>query len=192
MDISDFETELDYDWLLKLRVAVARCGEMDLARWWNTNKQLGPSGSSVLKRGFPRTHHFAQARSVMAVASHRCEELLSLSDAITLWRLPETLEDRFESLWETWLDHHAEWRSYFEAVAAIRTSDVIAVLTELGLVTSNDIKALRAIKVAPDGRKLNVGKSFIGERRQIALLALGFSVGRVSDPVIPFVRASAA
>lgn len=192
MDISDFETELDYDWLLKLRVAVARCGEMDLARWWNTNKQLGPSGSSVLKRGFPRTHHFAQARSVMAVASHRCEELLSLSDAITLWRLPEALEDRFESLWETWLDHHAEWRSYFEAVAAIRTSDVIAVLTELGLVTSNDIKALRAIKVAPDGRKLNVGKSFIGERRQIALLALGFSVGRVSDPVIPFVRASAA
>src|SRR5690606_3092885 len=113
MTVPDQETELDYDWLLKLRVAVARCGEMDLARWWNTNKQLGPSGSSVLKRGFPRTHHFAQAHSVMAVASHRCEELLSLSDAITLWRLPEALEDRFESLWETWLDRHAEWRSYF-------------------------------------------------------------------------------
>lgn len=126
MTVPDQKTELDYDWLFKLRVAVARCGEMDLARWWNTNKQLGPSGSSVLERGFPRTHHFAQARSVMTVASHRCEQLLSQSDAITLWRLPENLEDRFESLWETWLDRHADWRSYFKAVAAIRTGDVIA------------------------------------------------------------------
>ncbi|SDO86914.1 hypothetical protein SAMN04488061_1866 [Filomicrobium insigne] len=192
MTVPDQETELDYDWLLKLRVAVARCGEMDLAGWWNTSKQLGPSGSSVLKRGFPRTHHFAQARSVMAVASHRCEQLLSHNDAVTLWRLPEALEDHFESLWETWLERHAIWGSYFEAIAAIRTGDVIAAATDLGLVTSDDINALRALKAAPNGRGLNVGDSFTGQRRQIALLALGFSVGRANDPVVPFVQASAA
>jgi hypothetical protein len=192
MTVPQDEKDLDFEWLLKLRVAVARCGEMDLARWWNTSKQLGPSGASVLKRGFPRTHYFAQARSVMAVASQRCDQLLAQTDAVTLWRLPEALEDRFESLWETWLDRHADWRSYFEAVAAIRTGDVIAAATDLGLVTSNDLKALRTLKAAPDGRKLNVGKSFTGEHRQIALLALGFAVGRVGDPVIPFVRASAA
>jgi hypothetical protein len=192
MTIPDQQIEPAYDWLLKLRVAVARCGEMDLSRWWNTKKQLGASGSSVLKRGFPRTHHFAQARSVIAVASHRCEQLLSQNDAITLWCLPEALEDRFESLWETWLARHTDWRSYFDAVAAIRTGDVIAAATDLGLVTSDDIKALRALKAAPDGRGLKVGKSFTGERRQIALLALGFSVGRASEPVVPYVRASAA
>lgn len=41
MTVSDDETELDYEWLLKLRVAVARCGEMDLARWWNAGRRLG-------------------------------------------------------------------------------------------------------------------------------------------------------
>jgi hypothetical protein len=29
-------TEIDYDRLLQLRLAVARFGEMDIARWWNT------------------------------------------------------------------------------------------------------------------------------------------------------------
>src|SRR5271165_2434838 len=37
MTLLDQDTELDYDWLLKVRVAVARCGEMDLARWWTSN-----------------------------------------------------------------------------------------------------------------------------------------------------------
>ncbi len=192
MTVPDQETELDYEWLLKLRVAVARCGEMDLARWWNTSKQLGPSGASVLKRGFPRTHHFAQARSVMAVASDRCDQLLAQTDAITLWRLPEALEERFDSHWETWLDSHAEWRIFFEAVAAISSGDVIAATADLGLVTSDEVKALRALRAASDGRGLIVGRAFTGKRPQIALLALGFSVGSANDPVVPFLRASAA
>lgn len=192
MSDPDQETELDYEWLLKLRVAVARCGEMDLARWWNTTKQLGPPGASVLERGFPRTHNFAQARSTMAVASHRCDELLSQSDVITLWRLPETLEDRFESHWDTWLDRHANWRSYFESVAAVSSSDIIAILTDLGLITSDEVNEFRALRAAPDGRGLNVGKSFNGQRRQITHLALGFSVGRANDLIVPFVRANAA
>lgn len=188
----DQQTEVDCEWLLKLRVAVARCGEMDLSRWWNTSKQLGPSGASVLQRGFPRTHQFAQARSVIAIASHRCEQLLSQTDAITLWRLPEAVEDRFESHWETWLDRHADWRPFFEAVAAIRNGDIVAATTELGLVTSDEVKALQAIQAEPQGRGLIIGKTFTGQRRQIALLALGFSVGRANDPVIPFVRSVAA
>jgi hypothetical protein len=36
------ETKIDLDWLLRVRVAVARCGEMDAQRWWNTEGQLGP------------------------------------------------------------------------------------------------------------------------------------------------------
>ncbi len=192
MTVADPETEIDYAWLLKLRVAVARCGEMDLARWWNTGKQLGPSGASVLKRGFPRTHHFAQARSVMAVAAHRCDQLLARTDAVTLWRLPEALEDRFDSLWETWLDRHAAWRSYFEAVAALRSGDIIDATTSLGLITNDEIKAFRALRTAPDGRGLMIGKAFTGQRPQIALLALGFSAGSANDPVVPFVRTSTA
>ena len=50
-------------------------GEMDAARWWNTKGQLGQLGASVLRRGFPRTFRFAQARSVFAVAAQRCAEI---------------------------------------------------------------------------------------------------------------------
>jgi hypothetical protein len=53
---------MDLERLLKLRVAIARFGEMDLAKWWNTKGQLGRMGSMALRRGFPRTHRFAQAR----------------------------------------------------------------------------------------------------------------------------------
>ncbi len=55
--------------ILKLRVVVGRFGEMDLAGWWNTRGQLGPLGAPVLRRGFPRTHCFAQARSVFVRCS---------------------------------------------------------------------------------------------------------------------------
>jgi hypothetical protein len=190
--MSHDEKKLDFEWLLKLRVAVARCGEMDLARWWNATKQLAPAGASVLKRGFPRTHHFAQARSVIAIASHRCDQLLLQSDAVTLWRLPETVEDRFEAHWDACLDSYADWHTFFNTVAAIREADVIAAMTGLDLVTTDEVKAFRALRAAPEGRGLSVGKSFVDQRRHIALLALGFAAGKAGEPIVPFMRASPA
>ena len=50
---------VDLNRLFKLRLIVARHGEMDGARWWNTNGILGPKGSLLMSRGFPKTHHFA-------------------------------------------------------------------------------------------------------------------------------------
>ena len=64
---------IDLDHLLKLRLVVARFGEMDGARWWNTKGQLGRLGAAALRHGFPRTHRFAQARAVFAVAALREE-----------------------------------------------------------------------------------------------------------------------
>ncbi len=78
---------IDLDRLLKLRLVVARFGEMDLAKWWNTKGELGRLGAAALRCGFPRTHHFAQARSVFAVAAHRCAEVFEPSGCVTLWRL---------------------------------------------------------------------------------------------------------
>ena len=89
---------IDLAQLFKLRLVVARVGEGDLASWWNTRGQLGPMGASVLRRGFPRTYRFAQARSVFAVAAHRCDELYDPPNAVTLWQLPAEFEDDFD--WE--------------------------------------------------------------------------------------------
>ena len=88
---------IDLDRLLKLRLIVARFGEMDLAKWWNTKGQLGRLGAAALRRGFPRTHHFAQARSVFAVAAHRCSEVFDPPGCVTLWRLPEAVEEEFDA-----------------------------------------------------------------------------------------------
>lgn len=94
----------DLDRLLKLRLVVARFGEMDGARWWNTKGQLGRFGAAALRRGFPRTHRFAQARAVFAVAAHRCAEVFDPPGGVTLWRMPEGgvrihwLAERFQEI----------------------------------------------------------------------------------------------
>src|SRR5262245_22699778 len=118
-------TSVDFDRLLKLRLVVARFGEMDLAKWWNTRGQLGRLGASALRRGFPRTHYFAQARSVFAVAAHRCCEIFDPPDCVTLWRLPEAIEDGFDAQWERWLDHAGEWQSIFQELEALDGKDLL-------------------------------------------------------------------
>src|SRR5438309_1999756 len=95
---------LDYDRLLKLRVVIARIGEMDNARWWNTNGQLGDLGVVALKRNFPRSYRFAAAKSVFAVARARCNDVFNPPKSVTLWNLPASLEDEFDARWDSWID----------------------------------------------------------------------------------------
>src|SRR3989442_6269587 len=92
----DERANLDLDRLLKLRLVVGRFGEMDLAKWWNTKGQLGPLRTAALRRGFPRTHYFAHARSVLALAAHRCSERFEAPRCATLWRLPAVIEEQFD------------------------------------------------------------------------------------------------
>ena len=44
-------SSVDLDRLVRLRVIVARVGEMDLAQWWNTKGQLGPLGAQKAQEG---------------------------------------------------------------------------------------------------------------------------------------------
>jgi hypothetical protein len=179
---------IDLDRLLKLRVVVARCGEMDLARWWNTDRQLGTTGESVLRRGFPRTHHFAQARSVIFVAAHRCAQVFDPPDSVTLWWLTEDVEDAFDAKWEGWLENAASWRPFFENVASITSPDLVAALRHLGLVTQDEVAALQESKLTADGRAVAVLGLFPTDKRVLAQLALGFSIAPQGSLVIPYAR----
>src|SRR4051794_19729821 len=71
-------------------------------------------------RGLPRTHHFAQARSVFAVARKRCDEVFSPPASATIWRLPEAIEDTIEARWEGWLDDASAWKPFFEKIAEVK------------------------------------------------------------------------
>ncbi|MCK8602713.1 BrxE family protein [Desulfoferrobacter suflitae] len=95
---------IDFTRLFKLHLTVARYGEMDVAKWWNTRGILGRYGTIAISRGFPRTHRFARARIAFAVARSRCEEVFNPPGCMTLWSLPAPVEDQFESQWQDWLD----------------------------------------------------------------------------------------
>ncbi len=179
---------VDLDRLLKLRLVVARIGEMDNARWWNTNGQLGPLGAAALRRGLPRTHHFAQARSVFAVAAHRCADLFDPPASMTLWKLPAELEDEFDAQWERWLDDAEAWQTVFQQVEQLQGTDLIDPLRGMGLLSASDLESFARLKRAAEGRAVPVPGTHRPADAVLTLLALGFARGAPGAPAIPYAR----
>src|SRR4051794_12303605 len=120
--------DLDLDRLCRLRLVVARHGEMDRAGWWNTRGMLGHLGAVALKRGLPRTHRFAQARVVFEVARSRCREIYDPPGAVTLWELPADVEDEFQERWHGWLADADTWAPIFDRLTSGQAPDLLAAL----------------------------------------------------------------
>jgi len=179
---------VDLDQLMRLRVVVARFGEMDLAKWWNTRGQLGKNGTVALRRGFPRTHRFAQARSVFAVAAHRCREVFDVPGTVTLWHLTDSIEEEFDAKWEQWLDHAAEWTPFFDRVASAPPADLPKVLRSFDLVTEGDLQNLAKLRLSSAGRAVPLPGMFGESDSDVALLALGFARGEVGSVAVPYLR----
>jgi hypothetical protein len=182
-----YELGYDLDWLLKLRLVVARCGEMDCARWWNTDGQLGPRGASVLRRGFPRTHFFAQARSVFAAAEARCAELFNLPGSRSLWWLGEEVEEAFDLQWEVWLDEAEDWRPFFTQLAQTSAADPQIALSDLGLINEAQLAELAQLTPDASGHSVDVGATFDIGAATPASLAGAFSKGAPGKLVVPYV-----
>lgn len=179
---------IDLDRLLKLRLVVARFGEMDNAKWWNTKGQLGRLGTAALRRGFPRTHHFAQARSVFAVAAHRCAEVFEPPGCVTLWRLPEAIEEEFDTRWEHWLDHAAEWQPFFQKLEGLQGSDLVAALRGFEAITDADSEGLSRLRRSAEGRAVPLPGVFSATDADVTLLALGFARADVGALAVPYAR----
>ncbi len=179
---------LNFDRLLKLRLIVARFGEMDLAKWWNTRGQLGRLGTAAIRRGFPRTHYFAQARSVFAVAAHRCDEIFDPPDSVTLWRLPEAIEEEFEAKWEHWLDQANEWQPFFHRLENLQENDLKSTLHSFDVVTDREIEMSSRLRRSAEGRAVPLSEPFSGTDQDIALLALGFARGETGSLAVPYAK----
>jgi hypothetical protein len=181
-------TLFDVDRLLKLRLVVARFGEMDLAKWWNTKGQLARFGAVALQRGFPRTHRFAQARSVFAVAAHRCAEVFDPPRCVTLWRLPEAIEEEFDARWERWLDTAIEWTPFFEKIEGIHSTDLTSILRSVDLVADSEVDACAKLRRSAEGRAVALPGVFSASNVDVALLALGFARGEQGALAVPYMR----
>jgi hypothetical protein len=186
------QATLNFNRLLKLRLIVARFGEMDLAKWWNTRGQLGRLGTAAVRRGFPRTHYFAQARSVFAVAAHRCREIFDPPGGVTLWRLPETIEEEFDSKWEHWLDQASEWQPFFHRLEDLQENDLKIALRAFDAVTDHELEISARLRRSATGNAVPLFAPFAGTDEDVALLALGFARGETGSLVVPYARRGTA
>jgi hypothetical protein len=141
-----------------------------------------------LRRGFPRTHRFAAARSVFEVAARRCEQLFKPPGCVTLWRLPEVVEDEFDARWEHWLDHHNDWEGFFAQVAAVAEPDILRALDAFDLLLPGDLDRLGRLKRSAEGKAVQLPGLFDGGNDDVTLLALGFARGQVGAPAVPYMR----
>jgi hypothetical protein len=179
---------IDLEKLLRLRLVVARFGELDNARWWNTKGQLGTLGASVLRRGFPRTHYFAQARSVFAVAAQRCDEIFNPPGCVTLWKLPESIEEEFDSRWEQWLDRANDWAPFFERIETLSSKDLVENLHGLELVDDTDLDAYTRLRRSAEGRAVPLPSVYDDTDATVALLAIGFARGESGALAVPYAK----
>lgn len=182
---------IDLDKLLKLRIAVARYGELDAAGWWNTRGQLGKLGASVLRRGFPRTYRFAEARSVFAVAGHRCEEVFHPPGSVTLWHLPAALEEEFDARWESWLDNATDWEPFFANVEMAPTVPLADWLRNLCLLSQAASDTVAKLKRTAEGRAVALSPRPEVSDVLIEVLAAAFSKGEPGALAVPYVSLAA-
>jgi hypothetical protein len=124
----------DLDLLLKLRLTVARFGEMDSAGKWNTQGVLGRGGRAVISRGFPKTHWFAQVRIAFPVATARCTAVFAPPGCLTLWNLPAEAEDAFARQWPRWCQNVEAWTPSFHDLSARNSGDLVQHLRQLDVI----------------------------------------------------------
>lgn len=172
-----------------LIAALCRYGEMDWAKWWNTSGLLGRAGGVAVSRGLPKSHPFARARAVFAVARSRCREVYSPSESITLWELPPEIELAFEDRWSHWLDTEGQSSDLFTAIQQpLPSHDLLSMLQALGCVDNNDVDAAKQLKRAADQRAVPIGGVNEVNDSVVALLAAGFHRGEVGSLAVPYAR----
>jgi hypothetical protein len=174
--------------LLKLRLAVARFGEMDCAKWWNTKGMLSRLGESAVGRGLPKTHLFARARAVFAVAGQRCDEIFNPPDSYTLWRLPAETEDELEDTWARCLEQPTEWANFLEQLNNSSNADLLEMLSSLELISSQVAKQVNRLRRSDDARSVPLPPAKQVDDSLAALLAAGFSRGEIGKLAVPYVR----
>lgn len=122
------------------------------------------------------------------VAANRCGEVFNPPNSVTLWRLPEDVEEAFDARWESWLDDAEAWKSFFQAVEALKSFAVPDALKSLSLIDDADLQSVGNLRADVGGKGVKVGGAFELGRKSLVLLALGFAKSGQKDLVVPYLR----
>ncbi|MCA9173119.1 MAG: BrxE family protein [Planctomycetales bacterium] len=180
--------DIDVKRIAALRMAVARQGEMDRSKWWNTKGLLSRVGELAISRGFPKSHVFARARAAFAVASSRSEEVFNPPDSYTLWRLPVEIEDQIEDAWSGWLESPDEWKDLLERIDAAGSNDLVAVLTTLELVSERTVNRTKGLRRADDLKSVPLKMNGESVIEAIEVLAVAHGSSEPGKLAVPFIR----
>jgi len=129
---------------------------------------------------------------VFAVAARRCDEVFNPPGCVTLWHLPDYLEEEFDGRWETWLDKASEWTPFFEKLEATEAKDLVLNLRNLVGVSEAEVEALGRLRRSAEGRAVPLPGFFTGTDNDLALLALGFAKGEPGVLAVPYARKDGA
>lgn len=179
---------IDATLLMKLRLVVARHGEMDGAGWWNTRGVLSRIGKAGLSRGFPTTHYFAQARIAFAVAGARCKEVFSPPACFTLWNLPPSIEEIVESQWQLWCRSTSDWEPFFAQLTEVNSGELLDRLVGLQLVDQTVRTTVLSLHVSAQGKAVQVPSIGYPDANSIRLLASSFARGSKGQLTVPYMR----
>jgi len=179
---------IDIEHLIKLRLAVARFGEMDGAGWWNTQGVLGKGGRSVFTRGFPATHWFVQARVVCSVAAARCAAVFAPPACLTLWQLPAEIEDAVSRQWVVWNQNPESWAGFFENLAPRNSGELDRHLRDLDLIDDATLQALVPLRRSAEGKAVALPGTGRPELPTLKLLAAAFSKGEKQNLAVPYIK----
>jgi hypothetical protein len=91
---------------------------------------------------------------------------------VTLWKLPDAIEEEFDARWEFWLDQASEWNSFFDRVAALGSTDLVKLLRNLELASDAELDAYGRVRRSAEGRAFPLPAVFGGTDSDISLLAL--------------------
>jgi hypothetical protein len=81
------------NWLLNVRLLIARAGEEDSLAWWQSNA-LSQDGQYILSRIYPRTAPFAGARLSIETATVVHAQMVGHRPGVTLFNLGMELDAR--------------------------------------------------------------------------------------------------
>lgn len=166
---------------------IGRFGEMDMAKWWNTQGMLGSYGARLLSRGIPRTHLFAQARVVFEVASHRCRQIFSEKGCYTLWQLPAEIEDQFQDNWPEFVEQDG-WEGFFQGLADMKSQELSEVLLSFDLSSQEHVQAAQDLEVQEGQPFFSLGEVESFSIDTIKRLAAGFTKSQAGQLVVPYVQ----
>lgn len=128
---------------------------------------------------------------MFAVAAHRCAEVFAPPGCVTLWRLPEDLEEAFDARWEDWLDNAAEWVPFFAKLESLPGPDLVTALRDFDLVDDRDIERYGSLRRTAEGRAVPLPAVFSGTMADATLLALGFARGEPGALAVPYAQRAA-